>query len=162
MTKSTIKAIVIIVVSLLLAAGAVCYLAFPTQINLEMPCAELDEDGNLVSEGTLVLKGWKYDYLLKQDEFQLDDIKVPGLAIPKQNSSPAPIFSASSAPNWYISTAVYLSLGNRFYPLTLVLSCEKDWCIIKISGIHTQYFVASIHEDYDPLALLTQYFDLSE
>ena len=162
MTKSTIKAIVIIVVSLLLAAGAVCYLAFPTQINLEMPCAELDEDGNLVSEGTLVLKGWKYDYLLKQDEFQLDDIKVPGLAIPKQNSSPAPTFSASSAPNWYISTAVYLSLGNRFYPLTLVLSCEKDWCIIKISGIHTQYFVASIHEDYDPQALLTQYFDLSE
>lgn len=162
MTKSTIKAIVTVVVSLLLAAGAICYLAFPTRINLEMPCAELDEDGNLVSEGMLVLKGWKYDYLLKTDRFQLEEIQVPGLTIVEQNFASGPISMAQSASCWNISTAVYLSLGNRYYPLTLNLSREKDWCVIKISGIHTQYFVASIHEDYDPQALLTQYFDLSE
>ena len=86
---------------LVLAALCVCLLPWPSRIDMTVPSQKVAEDGTILEDGQIVLKGWKLNYLLRQDKVKFSEVKPTPLTtrltnIP-QTASWAPMTS------WIIS-----------------------------------------------------------
>ena len=83
---------------LVLAALCVCLLPWPSRIDITVPSQKVAEDGTVLEDGKIVLKGWKLNYLLRQDKVKFSEVKVHGFDVDSQ---------------WMVLTSVHSSPGGR-------------------------------------------------
>lgn len=63
---------VIVVVSVLVIAAAVCLLPWKTRVNTTMYAAVVTSDGEVRNKLEFTLVGWKRDYLFRDDDLNLN------------------------------------------------------------------------------------------
>lgn len=67
-----VKRIIIIVLVVSLLIGALLYFVpWPTRVDLTLDAAKLDQDGNVVSNTTITIKGVMLDYLFRKDSLDV-------------------------------------------------------------------------------------------
>ena len=58
-------------IAAVIAIVLVCLLPWPTRVNVTMDAAKLDADGNKLGTATLCIKGWKLNYLFREDRMDI-------------------------------------------------------------------------------------------
>lgn len=70
-------AVILLIISIL----AVCFLPWPERVELCMDGAKVDKQGNVITEGKIVVEGWQYHYLFQSEKFSPTKIELPGVEI---------------------------------------------------------------------------------
>lgn len=79
-TFSNIKLPMIVLILIIL--GLVLWLVpYPERVELVMHGGEVDRQGNELVSGDIVLKGWRYHYLFREDRFKTTYLELPGFEI---------------------------------------------------------------------------------
>lgn len=61
----------VIFLSMVLLVLCLCFLPWPTRIDLTLPGGKISTEGVLIQEGTIQLEGWQYNYLFRQDQMKV-------------------------------------------------------------------------------------------
>lgn len=139
MKKIPMKTIVCVVV---LAVLAVCFLPFPTRINMTMQSCQVTEDGTVVDEGEIVIKGWKLNYLFRQDTVRFTELKFHELEAytrsqPAANVSAWPSNQDDSSFDYTYNAIFVRGEYQGSYTLSLRLSTDLGWCYADIESVAT-------------------------
>lgn len=73
--------VILILIGILLLALALYFIPWPERMELQMNGAKVDTQGNVITEGEIVVEGWRYHYLFQSDKFRLTKIELPGVKI---------------------------------------------------------------------------------
>ena len=125
---------------LVLAALCVCLLPWPSRIDMAVPSQKVTEDGTVVEDGQIVLKGWKLDYLLRRDRYKFTELKIHGFEPDCSRLGTVPAHTAfggrqgDQKPYQYTDFIGYLSKDTieGSYYLKLCFNLESGWCHAKL------------------------------
>lgn len=128
MKKKTVTTIAFVLFVVLL----ICLLPLPTRFVITMDSVEATTTDPSHTENGIILSGWTYNYLFRQDTVKFDEVMIAGMDIPEQNFPVVPMIDNYSDSEFMISTPMYLAEYNSYYPLTIIMS--KDWssCTIEL------------------------------
>ena len=135
-------------ISVILLLLAVCFLPWPTRVNVQMTGMEVTADGTYKNDYTVQLKGWKLNYLFQDDDaiFDAHIIGINSLELNNTDQSPRALFTRLSDEFDYFIWDVYSPLQNRFETVTMCLSKNADWLVIHAAD---QHFVAAADANAD-------------
>ena len=106
------------------------FLAWPTKIEFTAPGAEVDSNGNVITSGTMVIQGWKYNYLFRDDLFRLTRLELPGLDAVSVLRLNYPLYEMYPAPGNYRTFALIV-IGQRDYSTDIYFSEDQSrWLIV--------------------------------
>lgn len=139
------RVIIIALASIFLVAAALYYIPWPTRIDVDMICTMITEDGQALAEGTIQIKGWELDYLVKSDQLILDSFSLPGLTSPVEIPSDNPLLLIKTASPYYAPG--FARISTTYEAISVSLQENWDTCLIRISSASGyQYFACSIDE----------------
>ena len=106
------------------------FLSWPTKIEFTAPGAEVDSNGNVITSGTMVIQGWKYNYLFRDDLFRLTRLELPGLDAVSVLRLNYPLYEMYPAPGNYRTFALIV-IGQRDYSTDIYFSEDQSrWLIV--------------------------------
>ena len=73
--------VILVVIGIFLLALALHLIPWPERMELHMNGAKVDKQGNVITEGEIVVEGWRYHYLFQSDKFRLTKIELPGVDV---------------------------------------------------------------------------------
>lgn len=71
----------LVIIALIILALALYFVPWPERMELSMDGAKVDKQGNVITEGEIVVEGWQYHYLFQSDKFRLTKIELPGVEV---------------------------------------------------------------------------------
>lgn len=131
---------------------AICTLPYTTRVNYTLRGAEVSLDGTVVSCGDLVLRGRSQQFLLRQDQFALDGLMLPGREIGNIMDQS---FALMEYDGLYF-TRVLLTLpeytgGNNCYTCSLIFPKDQSWFVLQVTD---RFFIGSCDENADYAAIM--------
>ena len=106
------------------------FLPWPTKIEFTAPGAEVDSNGNVITSGTMVIQGWKYNFLFRDDLFRLTRLELPGLDAVSVLRLNYPLYEMYPAPGNY-RTFAFTVIGQRDYSTDIYFSEDHSrWLIV--------------------------------
>lgn len=66
------RIILVILVIALLVAALLYFVPWPTRVNLTLNAAKLDSNGEVIEQFTMVIEGWRLDYLFQPDQLNVN------------------------------------------------------------------------------------------
>ena len=129
--------------------AAVGLLPNSTRINIQADCAAIGSDGSVQARGELVLRGQMNRYLLREDEFAVFGLQVPGKALGMIEDQAFPLRETSSG----LLTAQFRVRQSEqpedsdWSICSLLFPKDQSWWFFLIDG---QYYVVSTRQDMSP------------
>ena len=125
---------------LVLAALCVCLLPWPSRIDITVPSQKVAEDGTILEDGQIILKGWKLNYLLRMDKVKFKQVKVHNFEVDSQWMDAASVLTAPGGrdgeqdPFEYTYITGYLVEGSAgdFCNLRLAFNTDIGCCYVGI------------------------------
>lgn len=119
--------------------------AFP---DLQMYAVRIEEDGTQHQRGQVAIKGTRYDY---HDPDALPELHATELTILEE------VLSTDTAVLYYLpygTISGFWPTVNGSYALTIDLSPDGDWCVIRKNCFDmTHFIVCSTDENFDPMEI---------
>lgn len=144
MNRTTKRTIIIICAVVLLIAALLYFTPWPTRVNVQMTGMEVTADGTSIHSCTVHIKGWKLNYLFRNDAINLD-LQVIGensLALNGHQTSCYPLSEEFDNASW----GVYLAEKNQMDALSVYLGKDLNWLVFSVNN---QHFVAAANENTD-------------
>lgn len=129
--------------------AAVGLLPNSTRIDVRAECAAIESDGSVQARGELVLRGQMNRYLLREDEFAVFGLQVPGKALGMIEDQAFPLRETSSG----LLTAQFRVRQSEqpedsdWSICSLLFPKDQSWWFFLIDG---QYYVVSTRQDMSP------------
>lgn len=77
-----LKRILCIILVAIILGIALYFIPWRTEIRIHTTGAEVDSQGNILTEGEFVLEGWHCNYLFQQDTFEITSLELPNIGQP--------------------------------------------------------------------------------
>lgn len=139
---------------LALLIAMICLLPWPTRISFETTGIEVSEDGTVINDCTISMKGWKLDYLFQQDTITIDKLEIStyqnqtfDLSAPNH----APLLTAAHDEFDYTLYDVYFADLSQYRSVKICLDNDANRFVIEARG---RYFIVSSDDNSDPEACL--------
>ncbi len=151
MRRSTKKKIILVTILLFIVA-AVCTLPLPIEINVQMSGMEVDDNGALTDAYAVSLKGWKRDYLFREDTMKVD-VQINGSSsLDLEGIYHTTVFQDNPEYD-FADFMVYFAVSRDMGFLSLYLDKDQTWSVVTVND---RKFVAST----DPNADLRAYWKM--
>ena len=135
-------------------------IAFPSRLNLQFYAAEVTEDGEVLAQGEIIVKGWKFNYLMpsRSDYVRLTKAQFLSDVFTARYER---ILYTYKAPTSCEIIDGYMLLGSDYSSkrIRIDLPPGRKWVVVQISRKDT-YLVGSVDADFDPNAILNAWKDL--
>ena len=129
------------------------FVPWPTQICMTMSGAELNNEGVIIDEGELFVEAWMYNFLLKNDEFYVTDIQLPGVVVNYVSKSLDSELFCLEHWNIYYTSFVAAFEGEEAQLGMVYFNANRSSWVITFNG---RYFVGSCAGNYDVALALFQ------
>ena len=144
MTKKKVFITVICVVVLLLLLLLLLFnIPWRTRIELEMPCAQIAQDGTVISTGeTVTIKGWELKYLNDpESKLVVESFMLPVFSEPAETHSGSPLILSRRKSSPYAAMG-WVLYEDDFHDIYISLEDEWKTCLIRFD--QDQYFACSL------------------
>lgn len=140
---------IILACVLVLLVAMICLLPWPTRISMETTGIEVSEDGTYLGDCNIRMKGWKLDYLFRDDTVAIDKLEIN--AYKNQTLDlPSPFHTHLSTIVHdefdYTVYDVYFPDLNQYRSVKICLDKDTDWFVIES---RERYFIASNDDNAD-------------
>ena len=156
MKRKRLYVILSLIAAFLLLAAMVCLLPWPTRISMETTGIEVSEDGTYLGDCNIRMKGWKLDYLFRDDTVAIDKLEIntyTNQTLDLPSPYHAPLITIVYDAFDYTIYDVYFADLNQYRSVIICLDKDTDWFVIES---RERYFIAS----NDDSAELQTYWDL--
>jgi hypothetical protein len=140
---------IILACVLVLLVAMICLLPWPTRISMETTGIEVSEDGTYIGDCNIRMKGWKLDYLFRDDTVAIDKLEINAyknqtLDLPSPDHAPLINFVYDEFD--YTIYDVYFADLNQYRSVIICLDKDTDWFVIES---RERYFIASNDNNAD-------------
>ena len=147
-TNKTLRILIKCVIAVLVVVALLYFVPWPTRIDQRMTGAEVSADGIVLQECTVTVKGWKLNYLFKENQIKFETFQIdnPNLNLP---SGKYDSLSANVSDDFLVASGIWGDMHTSQYVLAF-LANDNSWIYFRTND---RYFAVSVEGGLSPEAI---------